>query len=181
MQTAAAELHPAMKDIRVAMTANSVHCGPVSRPGSNECGLDVHDGTDAMSESSPSAEGSAGSFFGDLDREDRRRARGRQRAAVGEAVVTDETPRQRQEWKPQWIQTCEVHKGEWIDVSVRLPDPCPQCKQADGHGQKARIFPMPIPGAKEGDHILFDREFVKQKRSRRSSLKSLKQLNPFRN
>lgn len=127
---------------------------------------------DGENGSSDSSEGSADSFFGSLDREDRRRTCGQDQ----EEPVTQSD--ERQERKPQWIQTCNVHKGEWVDVSVRLPDPCPQCKQADGHGQKGRVFETPDPNGKEGDHILFDREFTKQKRSRGASLKH---LNPFRN
>lgn len=79
---------------------------------------------------------------------------------------------EKKERKSVWMQTCDQHKGQWVDITVRLPDPCRQCQGKDGHGQKARIFSLP-------DRTIgsFDAQFAKQQEMK--SLK-LKDLIPFR-
>jgi hypothetical protein len=133
-------------------------------------GSDDSDGDlDQMIASSSSSSGSsAKSFFESLDRQDMRSRRhadtGKRKAGKAESTPMSDS----KTGKPQWVQTCDIHKGEWVDTNVRLPDPCPQCKKADGHGQKARVFEMPVQAGKEGDQIQFDAEFMRQQEKQRS-------------
>lgn len=57
---------------------------------------------------------------------------------------------EKKEVKSQWVQTCHIHCGEWVDAATRLPDRCPECKKKDGHGQKARVFRYQIPSQVTG-------------------------------
>ena len=123
------------------------------------------DGLDAMSESSESSVASNGSFFSALDRVDRKRK--------GEL----DSQELREEWRPKWVRSCPLHKGESVDLTVRLPDPCPECLARDGHGQKARVFAQATQ-AEGSSGFSFEAEFAKQRR--RGGKSSVKRLIPFR-
>lgn len=144
------------------MTANWVDSDLFSYSSSTCSNLD------SLSESLGSSAGSTGSFFQCLDREDRKRERREQPSAPMPPVTSSE----QKEPKSVWMQICEKHKGEWVDVTVRLPDPCPQCQQKDGHGQKARIFSL--PDQKMGS---FDTQFAKQQEMKSHKLKNLISFN----
>lgn len=45
--------------------------------------------------------------------------------------------------KDIWIETCDFHPGNLINVNHTLPPPCNLCKAGDGHGQKGRAFRVP--------------------------------------
>ena len=122
---------------------------------------------DPLKPVSKSSTGSADSFFSLMDRADlgRRTETARKAGDSGEAASI----KARFEWQPRWMQTCNLHRGRRVDVRVTLPDPCIKCQEKDGHGQKARVFAVPV----NGTPIDFDAEFTKQQRQEKKRGMSL--------